>query len=76
MTATRVVVPEMKCELELNEYVLIQIKYVLFTPSTYLVCIFFPEYVLGTYWYVLCYKNTAVDAVLCGMPVSNNTLHA
>jgi hypothetical protein len=27
------------------------------TPSTYLVSTIFPEYVLGTYWYVLCLQK-------------------
>ncbi len=61
-------VPEIKCELDLYEYVLrvVQTYYILFTPSTYLVRhgTVFPEYILGTYWYVLCLQNIAVDAVL------------
>jgi hypothetical protein len=67
--AARVMVPEMKCELELYEYVLVQTKYVLFTPSTYLVRTIFPEYVHGSYGYVLCLQNIAVNAILCPMPV-------
>ncbi len=55
--AARVMVPEMKCELELYEYVLVQTQYVLFTPGMYLVRTIFPEYVLGTYWYVLCLQK-------------------
>ena len=51
--AARMMVPEMKCELELYEYVLVRTKYVLFTPSTYRVRTILPEYVLGTYWSVL-----------------------
>ena len=51
--AARMMVPEMKCELELYEYVLVQTQYVLSTPSTYQVRTIFPEYVLGTYWHVL-----------------------
>jgi hypothetical protein len=58
VTVARVMVPEVKCELpvDLYEYVLVQTKYVLFTPSTYLVRTIFPVYVRGhgtTYWYVL-----------------------
>ncbi len=52
MTAARVMVPEMKCELDfkLYEYVIVQTKYVLFTPSSYLlVRTIFAEYVLSTY---------------------------
>jgi hypothetical protein len=63
--AAWMMVPEMKCELELYEYVLVRTRYVLFCPSTYLVSTIFPKYVLGTYWYVVCYKNIAMDAVLC-----------
>ncbi len=44
----------------------VRTQYVLFSQSTYLV---------HTGMYCV-YKNTAVDAVLCGMPVGNNTLHA
>ncbi len=40
MTAARVMVPEVKCELDLYEYVLVKTKYVL------LVCL-----LLGTYRY-------------------------
>jgi hypothetical protein len=47
-------VPEMKCELDWYEYVLVQTKYVLSTQSVNLVRTIFPEYVLGTYWFVLC----------------------
>ncbi len=36
VTAARVMVPEMKCELDLYEYVLVQTKYELFTQSMYL----------------------------------------
>ncbi len=55
--AARVMVPEKKCELDLYEYVLVQTKYVLFATSTYLVRTIFPEYVRGTYWYVLCLQK-------------------
>ncbi len=55
--AARMMVPEVKCELELYEYVLVRTLYVLFTPSTYLVRTIFPENVLGTYWYVLCLQK-------------------
>ncbi len=56
--AARTMVPDMKCELELYEYALVQTQYVLFAPSTNLVCTIFPEYILGTqYWYVLCVQN-------------------
>ena len=51
--AARMMVPEMKCELELYEYVLVRTQYVRFTQSTYLVCTIFTEYVLDTYQYVL-----------------------
>ncbi len=53
----KVMVPEMKCKLDWYEYVLVQTKYTLFTQSTYLVRTIFPEYVLGTYWYVLCLQK-------------------
>ncbi len=48
MTAARVMVPdsEMKCELDLYEYVPVQTKYVLFTTSLYLLHTIFPEYIL------------------------------
>ncbi len=74
----RVMVPEMKCELDWYKYVLVQTKYVLFTQSMYLVHTIFTEYVLGTYWYVLCSQKYCRgiwgDAVLCCMPVGNNTM--
>jgi hypothetical protein len=40
---------------ELN--LLVQTQHILFTPSTYLVRTIIPEYVLGTYWYVLCLQK-------------------
>jgi hypothetical protein len=55
--AARVMVPEKKCELDLYENVLVQTKYVLFAPSTYLVRTIFPEYVRGTYWLCCVYKK-------------------
>jgi hypothetical protein len=55
--AARMMVPEMKCEFELYEYVLVQTKEVLFCPSTYLECTIFPENELGKYWYVLCLQK-------------------
>jgi hypothetical protein len=57
LMAARVMVPEMKCELDLYVYVLVQTQYVLFTPSTYSVRTIFPVYVRGTYWYVLCLQK-------------------
>ncbi len=61
MTA-RVMVPEMKCELELYEYVPVQTEYVLFTQSTYLVhTVFQSMYMVHTGIYCV-YKNIAVDA--------------
>ena len=50
-------VPEVKCELDLYEYVLVQTKYVLLTPSTYLVRTISPKYIHGTYWNVLCIQK-------------------
>ena len=55
--AARMMVPEMKCELDLYEYVLVRTQYILLTRSTYLVRTIFPEYILGTYWYVLCLQK-------------------
>ncbi len=57
---SRAMVPEMKCELDFYEYVLVQTEYVLFTPSTYLVRTSFPEYVRGTFWYVLCLQKYCI----------------
>ncbi len=73
MSAKRVMVPEMKCELDLYEYVLVQTEYVLFTPSTYLVSTIFPQYVRGTYWYVLWLQKYCSCAVCC-MPVGNYSM--
>ena len=74
MRAALVMVPEMKCELDLYEYVLVhtstyfltqvRTKYVLFYQSTYLVY---------TSMYSV-YKNIAGDAFLCRMKVGNNTV--
>ncbi len=76
MRAAQVMVPEMKCELDLYEYVLVHTsmyfltqvctKYVLFYQSTYLVY---------TSMYSV-YKNIAGqgDAFLCRMKVGNITV--
>ena len=76
MRAAGVMVPEMKCGLDLYEYVLVHTstyfltqvctKYILFYQSMYLV---------HTSMYCV-YKNIAVDAVLCSMPVGNDTMCA
>jgi hypothetical protein len=73
MTA-RMMVPEIKCELDLYEYVLVQTEYVLFTPSMY---VLFSQstYMVHTRMYCV-YKKFAADAVLCRMPVGNDTMHA
>ncbi len=78
--AARMMVPEVKCELDWYEYasVLVQMtQYVLFTQSTYQVRTIFPEYVLGKYWYVLCLRKigsgcwTIADLCCHGLPVGN-----
>ncbi len=65
-----------KCELDLYEYVLVQTYYILLTQSMYQVHTIFPKYIHGTYWYVLCIQNSAVDADLCSMPVGNDIMCA
>ena len=53
-----------------STYVLPEVRTenVLFSQSTYRDSVHTGMYCV--------YKNTAVDAVLCGMPVGNNALHA
>ncbi len=79
-------VPEMKCELDLYEYVLVhtstyfstqvRTQYVLFYQSTYSVHTILPEYVLGIYHYVLCLQKYCRGCFLCRMKVGNNTVYA
>ncbi len=75
-----VMVPEMKCEFDLYEYVRYrdwheQSTY--FSPQvrTYYVPFSMSTYLVHTDMYCV-YKNIALDAVLCCMPVGNDTMCA